>query len=153
MISMRLMTSFAWMRRALCNSELWDLLEAASMRTLILTGSLIMAWPGSGRDRYRFSGVPEPIRFTSPKFKPAEDHDSHLKSYSRVAFEADLPAIESSCSTTSGEGCVNPPPGASFYPLIQPFKGMTGAGGKLEEQRSKVLRILSEEVQSPNSEH
>jgi hypothetical protein len=75
------------------------------------------AWPGSGRDPYRFSAVPEPVRFTSPKFKPAEDDDAELRGYSRVAFEADMPAIELSCKTSTGVGCVNPPPDALFYPL------------------------------------
>ena len=79
------------------------------------------AWQGSGRDRYRFSAVPEAVRFTSPKFKPAEDEDddvkAELRGYSRVAFEADMPAIELSCNTSTGDGCVNPPPGALFYPL------------------------------------
>jgi hypothetical protein len=39
--------------------------------------------------------------------------------YERVAFEADLPAIEfaNGCDVTTGAGCVNPPPGAAFYPL------------------------------------
>jgi hypothetical protein len=36
-----------------------------------------------------------------------------------MAFEADLPAIEfaTGCDTTTGAGCVNPPPGANFYPI------------------------------------
>ncbi len=75
------------------------------------------AWAGTGPDPYGFSAVPEPIRFTSPKFRSGGDND--LRSYSRVAFEADIPAIEDSsvCDSTTGAGCVNPPPGASFYPI------------------------------------
>ena len=92
------------------------------------------AWPGSGPDPYGFSGVPGPVRFTSPKFasKHASKHEkggdggdggdgenSDLKNFDRVAFEADLPAIEDSsvCDVNTGNGCVNPPPGALFYPI------------------------------------
>src|SRR5207237_258135 len=44
------------------------------------------------------------------------------QNYSRVAFEADLPRIEAadfggSCNRTTGANCVNPPPGANFYPI------------------------------------
>ncbi|MEP6526896.1 MAG: hypothetical protein ABJA86_06995 [Nocardioidaceae bacterium] len=51
----------------------------------------------------------ESFRFTSPL--------SHGSNYSRVAFEADLPAIEAACDTTTGSNCVNPPPGSNFYPI------------------------------------
>ena len=36
-----------------------------------------------------------------------------------MSFETDLPAIEfqTGCDTTTGAGCVNPPPGANFYPI------------------------------------
>jgi hypothetical protein len=76
------------------------------------------SWAGSGRDPFHFSAVPGPIRFTSAKFRPAVG-GSNLLDYSRVAFEADMPAIESggSCDTVTGAGCTNPPPGALFYPI------------------------------------
>jgi hypothetical protein len=47
--------------------------------------------------------------------------------YERVAFEADLPAIEfaTGCDTTTGDGCVNPPPGANFYPIYS-TRGVNG---------------------------
>ena len=62
---------------------------------------------------------------------PTEDRRLHARSfvvtspltgganYERVAFENDLPAIESTadCDVTTGFGCVTPPPGAAFYPL------------------------------------
>ena len=78
------------------------------------------AWAGSAPDRYGFSGVPSPIRFTSPKFMPAEaGGEDDQQNFSRVAFEADIPAIEDSsvCDVLTGKGCTNPPPGALFYPI------------------------------------
>ena len=79
------------------------------------------AWPGTPPDPFGFSAVPVPIRFTSLKFKPADGEDESegpLQNFSRVAFEADIPAIEGSdCHTLTGAGCTNPPPGALFYPI------------------------------------
>jgi len=51
--------------------------------------------------------------------------------YSRVAFETDLPRIEAPdsggiCDRTTGADCVNPPPGANFYPI---YTTGTVAGG------------------------
>jgi hypothetical protein len=51
----------------------------------------------------------ESFQFTSPL--------THGQNYGRVAFEADMPAIELQCDSTTGENCVNPPPGAAFYPI------------------------------------
>jgi hypothetical protein len=52
--------------------------------------------------------------FTSPVFRsPFGD----LENYDRIAFETDLPAIESTCDVITGTGCTNPPPGAQFYPI------------------------------------
>jgi hypothetical protein len=69
------------------------------------------SWPGTNSPR----PVSDPVLFTSPVFKGSRNYD-------RVAFEADLP-IEAadfggSCNRTTGDGCVNPPPGANFYPLF-----------------------------------
>ena len=78
------------------------------------------AWPGSGKDPWGFSAVPTPVRFTSPRFRASGgEREDDLRSYSRVAFEADLAAIEDSsvCNNLTGAGCVNPPPGALFYPI------------------------------------
>ena len=76
------------------------------------------AWPGSGIDPYNFDDVPTPILFSSGKFRPRGKGDRELRNYSQVAFEADLPAIEgSSCNRVTGDGCVNPPAGALFYPI------------------------------------
>lgn len=78
------------------------------------------AWAGTPPDAYGFSAVPSPIRFTSLKFRAAEgEEEGELRNFSRVAFEADIPAIEDSsvCDVLTGKGCTNPPPGAVFYPI------------------------------------
>ncbi len=61
---------------------------------------------------------PTPIRFTSP----TTGHD-YRSNYSRMAFETDLPRIESTCNRTTGAGCTlipitddNVP--AAFYPYF-----------------------------------
>jgi hypothetical protein len=75
-------------------------------------------WPGSVSDPVADQRLhPSPIDFSSPRFREA-------KNYGRVAFEADLPRIEPNCQRfvfnpadlNPGAGCVNPPPGAQFYP-------------------------------------
>jgi len=73
-------------------------------------------WPGTnpnrGQDRLLHSSS---ILFSSPLFNGTHN-------YSRVAFEADLPRIEApdfggNCNRFTGANCVNPPPGANFYPI------------------------------------
>lgn len=80
------------------------------------------AWAGSGTDPFGFSAVPQAIRLTSPKFRPAAG--GALTDYTRVAFEADIPAVEAAttCNPATGAGCVNPPPGALFYPIYTTTK-------------------------------
>ncbi|HSR24929.1 MAG TPA: hypothetical protein VLW53_15350 [Candidatus Eisenbacteria bacterium] len=81
-------------------------------------------WPGTlanpGQDR-KFHA--QPIRFTSPV-------TNGFTQFDRVAFEADLPRIElqvaNPCNRTTGANCVNPPPGADFYPF---FTTHESAGG------------------------
>jgi len=82
-----------------------------------------LTWPGSllnpAQDR-RMN--PRPIVFSSPLFKPRGRGEGELRNYNRVAFEADLPRIEAPdsggiCNRTTGADCVNPPPGANFYPI------------------------------------
>ena len=76
-------------------------------------------WPGSTTNAANEAAYdPTPIQFTSPLI-------GGTTPYSRVAFEADLPRIEvpslspnNDCNRTTGAGCVNPPNGASFYPLF-----------------------------------
>jgi hypothetical protein len=81
--------------------------------------SYLKDWPGTdpnvAMDR-KFH--PTSVLFTSPL--------SAGRDYPRVAFEADLPRIESSdnggpgpfCDRTTGANCVNPPSGAQFYPFF-----------------------------------
>jgi len=90
------------------------------------------AWAGTPPDAYGFSAVPSAIRFTSLKFRPAEGEDEgELQNFSRVAFEADIPAIEDSsvCDVLTGKGCTNPPPGAVFYPIYSTTQCRDNAGG------------------------
>jgi hypothetical protein len=89
-------------------------------------------WPGSpGADP---SKVSTPILFTSPLFGGGKGPGGHgLHNYSQVAFETDLPRIEGTDSSTNnncqrhltnpadpspGAGCVDPPNGATFYPIF-----------------------------------
>lgn len=74
------------------------------------------AWAGTPADPFSFSAVPSPIRFTSLKFLPPGGEEE-LQNYSRVAFEADIPAIQTGCNVLTGAGCPNPPLGAIFYPI------------------------------------
>jgi hypothetical protein len=73
-------------------------------------------WPGSFADPGKDARLhPTSVDFTSPTFNGDEN-------YSRVGFEADLPRIEAAdfggnCDRTTGANCVNPPPGAKFYPI------------------------------------
>src|SRR5262249_53270305 len=65
---------------------------------------------------------PTSLLFTSPLINGSQ-------SYSRVAFEADIPRIEfdtiplcqrhvsNPADPNPGQGCVNPPTGANFYPI------------------------------------
>jgi len=79
-------------------------------------------WPGTLPNASQDALLhPSPILFTSPL--------TNGQNYSRVAFEADLPRIESATNPpcqrfisnpadpSPGSGCVNPPVGASFYPI------------------------------------
>jgi len=82
------------------------------------------SWPGTLHDRGEDKRIhPTPVRFTSPLFiKRDEDrNERELGNYDRVAFEADLPLIESAtspaCDVFTGTNCVNPPLGAKFYPI------------------------------------
>jgi hypothetical protein len=82
-------------------------------------------WPGSTPNRGLERRLdPQPLRFTSPLFN--DD-----RNYARVAFEADLPAIEAGqgCSTLTGAGCTNPPAAAQFYPLFTTTSNLAAALG------------------------
>jgi len=74
-------------------------------------------WPGTGTPAFDRATKPQPIMFTSPLINGSKQFD-------RVAFETDLPRIEDNatqanpCNRTTGANCVNPPPGAKFYPFF-----------------------------------
>ena len=93
-------------------------------------------WPGSLRDSHKDRRLnPSPIVFSSPQYNPQSPWDNHLRDFSRVGFEADLPRIEAAdfggaCDRTTGTGCVNPPPGTSFYPIFS----TTRTGGECRWQ-------------------
>jgi hypothetical protein len=91
-------------------------------------------WPGTLTDHRADRRLhATAITFSSPLFRPKGGR--RLLNYSRVAFEADLPRIEASsvstnnvCNRTTGAGCVNPPNGASFYPIFTTRDGNEGFG-------------------------
>ena len=76
-------------------------------------------WPGTNPNPVVDRALhPTPVLFTSPL--------THGRNYSTIAFETDLPAIEVQgaqlnppfCDRVTGANCVNPPPGAQFYPFF-----------------------------------
>jgi hypothetical protein len=98
-------------------------------------------WPGT--TGAAAAKVSTPIVFSSPLFKAGKPTGSgpFNNDYQQVAFEADLPRIEGSdfsstnncqrhltnpADPSPGAGCVNPPNGASFYPI---YTTTTAANG------------------------
>jgi hypothetical protein len=83
------------------------------------------AWPGSDPNQRQDAKYHSTsILFTSPLFNGTEN-------YNRVAFETDLPRIEAAdlggkCNRTTGANCVNPPPGANFYPIYSTSRDVPG---------------------------
>jgi hypothetical protein len=78
-------------------------------------------WPGTLVSPKADAKIhPKPIVFSSPR----TGYPSFKGSYGRVAFETDLPRIETnSCDRNTGAGCVNPPitddgDTAAFYPIF-----------------------------------
>jgi hypothetical protein len=93
-------------------------------------------WPGTLPDATadrRLHGTP--VRFTVPT--------SGGVPLERVAFETDMPRIERGepgtpnppCHRDTGRHCVNPPPGAEFYPIYT----LTHAGGRCMFQQGGPL--------------
>jgi hypothetical protein len=95
-------------------------------------------WPGSPGANP--SLVSTPIQFSSPLF--TGPGNSGLKNYSQAAFETDLPRIEGADSSPNnncqrhvynpmdpspGSGCVNPPNGATFYPIYSTTTASDGS--------------------------
>jgi hypothetical protein len=86
-------------------------------------------WPGTASSVQRDQKFhAQPVQFKSPVFNTKGDVAS--KNYSRVAFETDLPRIESNTNPpcqrhlanpsdpNPGKDCVNPAKGANFYPIF-----------------------------------
>jgi hypothetical protein len=119
-------------------------------------------WPGSiGADPNK---VPTPVVFSSPLFNQGSGFN---KNYSRTAFETDLPRIEGSdFSETNdcqrhvsnpadphpGEGCVNPPNGATLYPAYSTFRS-PGAGCMWEEGGQHFANATNNFGGTPASEY
>jgi hypothetical protein len=65
---------------------------------------------------------PRPGHRTARAWSSSRARLHATQNYSRVAFRADLPRIEAAdfggaCDRFTGTNCVNPPPGANFYPI------------------------------------
>ena len=75
-------------------------------------------WPGTLPQAQDEPIHASAILFTSPVFNGGAN-------YSRAAFETDLPALEAACNIFTGAHCVNPPPGAAFYPIYS-TRGING---------------------------
>jgi hypothetical protein len=76
-------------------------------------------WPGTNPNPFIDRQLhPTPVMFTSPT-------TGNGRNYSTMAFETDLPALETEdaqfnppfCDQDTGANCVNPPIGAQFYPF------------------------------------
>jgi hypothetical protein len=81
-------------------------------------------WPGTGSTPSQDAALhPTSLLLSSPL--------TNGSNYAQAAFEADLPRIERSdfggtCNGATGANCVNPPPGAAFYPIYT--TGTSGTG-------------------------
>jgi hypothetical protein len=84
-------------------------------------------WPGSFKNPAQDALFhAQPVMFSSPLLI---DSNGNLANFNRVAFEVDLPRIEGGTTPPCqrhlsnpadkhpGQGCVNPPKGAAFYPF------------------------------------
>jgi hypothetical protein len=90
--------------------------------------SYLKDWPGSTTPAVDARFHPTAVHFAGPFFNGVEK-------YSRNGFEADLPRIEAAdsidprftpCNRLTGANCVNPPPGAQFYPIYSTRGGPLG---------------------------
>jgi len=101
-----------------------------------------LVWPGTFADTAADEQLhPRSIGFTSPLF--TNSSSGAQQNYERVAFEADLPRIESNTNPpcqrhvfnpadpNPGSGCVNPPKGANFYPFFSTREGSTACTWQL----------------------
>jgi hypothetical protein len=85
-------------------------------------------WPGSFKNPVQDALFhAEPVMFSSPLLT---DSAGRMGNFSRIAFESDMPRIEfgttppcqrhlsNPADKNPGQGCVNPPKGAAFYPFF-----------------------------------
>jgi hypothetical protein len=95
--------------------------------------SYLKDWPGTTTPSQDALLHPTAVQFTSPVF-------NGFQHYQRNGFEADLPRIEAAdsidprfapCNRTTGANCVNPPPGAQFYPIYTTRGGPGGCQWQL----------------------
>jgi len=95
-----------------------------------------LTWPGTLANASQDSQLhARPVLFTSPLF--TNTNTKKQQNYNRMAFEVDLPRIESNTNPPCqrhvsnpadpdpGAGCVNPPTGAQFYPFFSTTGGST----------------------------
>jgi hypothetical protein len=88
-----------------------------------------LVWPGTLKSQSADRELhARPVLFTSPLF--TNTSTLQQQNFERVAFESDLPRIESNTNPvcqrhvfnpsdpSPGSGCVNPPTGAPFYPFF-----------------------------------
>jgi hypothetical protein len=103
-------------------------------------------WPGTTANPATDAALhASPILFSSPLF-------NGNRNYSQVAFETDLPRIEGADSSPNnacqrhvynpsdpspGAGCVDPPVGASFYPIYT--TGTTSAGACIWQEGGALI--------------
>ncbi len=100
------------------------------------SASLLAPVGGCIATEFDFDGTSYQRDWSGTLADPAQDQLLHSQSfvftspqtnghnYSRMSFEVDMPAIEP-CAL-DGTGCVNPPPGAQFYPI---YSTRSGPGG------------------------
>jgi hypothetical protein len=84
-------------------------------------------WPGTNPNVHQDRKFHmEPVIFSSPTTNGGHQ-------YPNFQFEADMPAFEPTCDTTTGAGCTNPPPGAEFYPFYSPRLDRVHGNGRHHE--------------------
>ena len=120
------------------------------------------------QQRLRRTSVPARLAGTNPNHgqdtkyhaDPSIVHEPGVQrdqNYARVAFEADMPRIEAAdfggnCNRSTGENCVNPPPGAQFYPIFTTGKTRhTTASGSSAGRTPGHDRTRSAETRRPSS--
>ena len=111
-------------------------------------------WPGTFSNAFFDRLVhPTPVRFTVPV--------SGGRALERMAFETDLPRIERGdepgnplpgCDANTGANCVNPPPGAQFYPLYSRRASAGPASCSRAARTSRARSTTSAGHQRPSTE-